>query len=154
MHFRLPSEAEMEYAIRAGSKTRYPWGTDMNQACRWGNVADTFLSATDPAFSKSVGVTCNDGYAHTSPVGHYKPNAFGLYDMTGNVWVWTLDCWNDDHKDAPADGSARQSGNCAMHVLRGASWGSEIDWLRSADRGHYPTSGWDDNLGFRLARDL
>ncbi len=133
-HYRLPSDAEFEYAARAGTATVYPWG-----------------DRDDPARRNGAGVL-----GKSSPVGVYPPNAWGLYDMIGNVWQWTQDCWNENYVGAPVDGSAWMSGHCERgHVYRGGCWDNDPTWLRSSGRG----SGTDDEapydgLGFRLAEDL
>jgi formylglycine-generating enzyme required for sulfatase activity len=98
---------------------------------------------------------CADGYAYTSPVGTFQPNALGLYDMLGNVWQWTEDCWTDGYDGAPADGSAWTTGNCEMRVIRGGSWDSGYPWiLRSAHRVGFDTGMRFASIGFRLARTL
>ncbi len=84
----------------------------------------------------------------------FKPNAFGLYDMIGNVWEWVQDCWNDSYEGAPADGSAWESGNCGRRVLRGGYWGSEPVIARVASRGHGTRGRRLDQFGFRVARTL
>lgn len=131
-HYRLPSEAEWEYAARAGTTTSYWWGdTARKDRAKFGSL----LSGT-------------------APVGTFPPNPFGLHDTSGNVWEWTQDCWNESYVGAPMDGSAWNSGDCTKHVLRGGSWFIMKEWLRSAFRYTYPSDerhGW---LGFRLVRSL
>jgi formylglycine-generating enzyme required for sulfatase activity len=133
--FRLPSESEWEYAARAGTNTNYAWGNDFNS-----NMAN----------SNARG----DGWKAIAPVGSYASNAFGLYDMAGNVWEWTADCAVYNYVNAPADGSANESGDCELHAVRGGSWYSDPEFLRVYAR------NWDENsvqlidLGFRLAQEL
>ncbi len=106
--YRLPGEAEWEYAARAASNTARPWGDDPNQACSHANVADqTFVRVVPvPEGKKWVNQhECDDGSAYTANVGSYRANRFGLYDMIGNVWEWTADCWNTSYTAAPSDGS-------------------------------------------------
>ena len=114
--FRLPSESEWEYAARAGSTTKYPWGDSVGS-----NNANCNSS-------------CGDQYDKTAPVGSFAANAFGLHDMHGNVWEWTQDCWNGSYSGAPSNGSAWSRGDCAKRVLRGGSWSGEPNYLRSAIR--------------------
>ncbi|MBK7675778.1 MAG: formylglycine-generating enzyme family protein [Candidatus Accumulibacter sp.] len=108
--YRLLSEAEWEYAARAGTTTSRYWGEDPNHACKFANVADRALAVKGPLFSQSGEAAtihdCDDRHAETAPVGSFRPNAFGLYDMLGNVWEWTQDCGINRYADAPRDGSA------------------------------------------------
>ena len=146
--FRLPSESEWEYAVRAGSSTKYHFGNDESQLCRYGNHAD---SGTDFDWKNE---SCSDGVGkRTAEVGRYQPNSFGLYDMHGNVWEWVEDCWNDSYAGAPSDGSAWTSGDCSLRVVRGGSWLFEPWYLRSALRSWFIRSFRFANLGFRLAQD-
>ncbi len=149
--YRLLTEAEFEYANRSGTTSAYVWGTDQNAGCRDSNGADSSAKRTYSGWTTS---TCNDGHVHTAPVGSFRSNAFGLYDMTGNVWEWTQDCYADSYSGAPTDGSARIGGDCSRRVLRGGSWDSNPIRLRSANRSrNYPTNR-KDNAGFRAARTL
>ena len=139
--YRLLSEAEWEYVARAGSRTARYWGESESGQCRYANGHD------DDA-------PCSDGYEYTAPVGSFAPNVFGLYDVLGNVWEWTQDCWNRSYAGAPADGSAWQSGDCGDRVLRGGSWFSYPRLLRSAYRLWSPTVFRNYLNGFRVARTL
>ncbi|HEY5411556.1 MAG TPA: formylglycine-generating enzyme family protein, partial [Caulobacteraceae bacterium] len=134
--YRLLSEAEYEYGARAGSVTAYWWGDDPSVACGFENGADLDLKAR---FSNFTVNACHDGYAFTSPVGSFRPNPFGLYDMSGDAWSWTADCYSDSYSGAPQDGSANSTGSCGRRVLRGGSWGSGPRFLRAAYRNRNDT---------------
>ena len=139
--YRLPSEAEQEYALRAGEPGRFPWGEDESVACAYANGGRSSA--------------CDDGHVFTSPVGSLQPNAFGLYDTSGNLWEWSADCWRNRYPRATTDALAFAGGaDCGKRVLRGGSWDTVPAELRSADR------FWDDAeyrfsvTGFRVARAL
>ena len=147
--YRLPTEAEWEYAARAGSVTKYHFGNDASQLCRYGNHADT---STD---YDSRNTACSDGVGkRTATVGSYQPNAFGLHDMHGNLWEWVQDCLNGSYQGAPADGSAWTRGDCERRVLRGGSWFDRPGGLRAACRYWGATGGRYVVFGFRVARTL
>ncbi|MEM7404543.1 MAG: SUMF1/EgtB/PvdO family nonheme iron enzyme [Pseudomonadota bacterium] len=150
--YRLPSEAEWEYAARAGTVTPRFWGDDADEACNYANVADqTLKDAT--GYSKPVH-QCADKFVTTAPVGTFQPNAFGVHDMLGNVWEWTADCWNPSYEGAPADGTAWMAGNCAERAIRGGSWVLFPAAMRSANRLKFKQSRVTKQLGFRLVREL
>ena len=144
--YRLLSEAEWEYVARAGTTTARYWGESEAGQCRYANGAD--------ASSFTGGVSCADGHARTAPVGSYEANGFGLYDVLGNVWEWTQDCWNAGYGGAPVDGRAWESGDCSRRVLRGGSWYGTPRGLRAANRYWSTTGDRFDDSGFRLARTL
>jgi formylglycine-generating enzyme required for sulfatase activity len=136
--YRLLTEAEYEYAARAGATRTYPWGDDIgqnNSNCRdcgsqWDNT-------------------------RTAPVGSFSANEFGLFDMVGNVWVWVEDCVNDSYDGAPAGGSAWiEGGNCKSRIVRGGSWNNTPVNLRCATRVGISTGFRDNLLGFRIARTI
>jgi sulfatase modifying factor 1 len=148
--YRLASEAEWEYAVRAGTTTKRYWGDSALDACAYSNVAD---ETTKQSHSGTIHA-CTDGYAHTAPAGRFKPNAFGLYDLLGNAWEWTQDCWNKDYSGAPADGASWTIGNCKSRKVRGGSWFSDPRLVRSANRGTRIAAARYTDVGFRVARAL
>jgi formylglycine-generating enzyme required for sulfatase activity len=148
--YDLPSNAQWEYAYRAGTATPYFWGTDPEGICAFGNVADATLSAKHAGRESFA---CRDGFLYTAPVGMKKPNPWGLYDMTGNVWEWIADCWTTDNRVTPPDGSPTQAGDCAQAPLRGGAYGTGPKFTRSSSRGGPdPRSGARQGwIGFRVA---
>jgi formylglycine-generating enzyme required for sulfatase activity len=149
--YRLLSEAEYEYAERAGTTSAFWWGDDPSAACGYANVLDLDAKALLPQWPVN---NCHDGFAFTSPVGSFKPNAFGLYDPIGDVWSWLADCWNDSYAGAPTDGSANLAGDCARRSLRGGSWKYSLRILRSANRDRVAPGARVIDVGFRVARTL
>ena len=135
--YRLPSEAEWEYAARAGTTTRYSWGDEIGR-----NRANC-----DGCGSRWDGT-------RTSPVGSFPANAFSLHDMHGNVWEWVEDCWNDAYNGAPNGGSAWLQGDCARRVMRGSSWFNWTRQLRSAHRFGNSAVVRTNVYGFRVVRTL
>jgi formylglycine-generating enzyme required for sulfatase activity len=150
--FRLPSEAEWEYAARAGSVgTLYGFGNEPSDLCRYGNVADQSSSPSGRTLMNKA--ECNDGFFFTAPVANYKANVWGLYDMHGNVWEWAEDCYNASYAGAPAEGRAWSTGGCERRVNRGGGWSNNPAWVRSASRFRYTPTLRFSTLGFRLAED-
>jgi formylglycine-generating enzyme required for sulfatase activity len=152
--YRLPSEAEWEYAARAGTTTRFYWGDEDAAAPlhAWFN--------TNSGCQNIRGLFCESGQPH--PVGAKPPNAFGLYDMAGNVWQWTEDCYDNSYSGIASDGRANESassdpkakdgqGNC-LRVDRGGSWMFPAWLLRPATRERNPADYRNDIMGFRVAR--
>ena len=134
--YRLPSEAEWEYAARAGSTTAYWWGKDVDKA-------------------RAQCAECGDAVTgKTVPVASFRPNAFGLYDTSGNAAEWVQDCWNANYKGAPADGSAWKTGDCTQKVLRGGSFTDKAIAVRSSARFRYDEDVRYYANGFRVARDI
>ena len=152
-NYRLPSEAEFEYTLRAGSAARYPWGNG-NPGKTYENITGNELSPHLKRSWAKAFPRYDDGSWGPSPVGKYLPNAFGLYDMDGNVSEWVADCWHDNYTRAPADSRAWLNPGCATHVVRGGSWGSAPDQVRSAYRLAAPTETRSARVGMRIARDL
>lgn len=153
--YALPNEAQYEYALRAGTKTSFFWGDDRDAtACLYSNQPDfdqakELGAPSGPAYR----FQCSDGFAWTSPVGHYKPNQWGLYDMQGNIWEWTADCYNTDYKGAPTDGSTWMTGDCDARPSRGGSYGnaaqSAFAGIRAPRSASYNGHSW----GFRVVRN-
>lgn len=141
--YRLPSEAEWEYAVRAGSNTLYPWGEKASH--EYANYGEDRCCG---GFMQG-----RDKWLNTAPVGSFSANAFGLFDMIGNVWEWVEDSYHDSYKNAPTDGKAWQ-GDGLKRVLRGGAWADVPEWSTSARRVGLPASGHDMNIGFRLAKTL
>jgi formylglycine-generating enzyme required for sulfatase activity len=151
--YRLPSEAEWEYATRAGSGGVYPWGDAATDACEFANLYDQ--SAHESYELGWSAVQCRDGYPDVAPVAAFAPNAFGLYDMIGNLAEWVEDCYTDSYVGRPSDGRAWVwTGGCSQRVVRGASWTSPAEHARSAFRDHAESGMRADFLGFRVAVDI
>jgi len=150
-NYRLLTEAEWEYAARAGTTTARFWGDDGNMSCAYANGADLRALRHIPGAINWPVANCNDGHAYTAPVGSFRPNAFGLHDMLGNVWEWTQDCWNANYSEAPMDGSASAAGDCFMRVVRGGSWDDSPPALRAAYRVGSPMVIRVYGRGFRVA---
>lgn len=162
--YRLLSESEWEYAARAGTSTEFFWGNDEKRSCEYANGVDLTLVGRFPTAkwesaaprnpNRGHVLPCHDGHVFTSPVGSYKPNPFGLYDMEGNVAEWVMDCWSPSYVGAPTDGSPRTSGDCTVRVNRGPAWDSNPTGLRSAYRWNDPIWLHVVDLGFRVARNI
>ena len=136
--YRLLSESEWEYVARAGTRTPFHMGSTIS---------------TDQA--NYDGAKGQGAYRRkTVPVGSFAANAWGLHDVHGNVWEWVQDCWNNSYAGAPSDGSARESRNCSLRVLRGGSWRGTPKLLRSANRSGFPSAARNNDVGFRVARTL
>jgi len=134
--YRLPSEAEWEYAARAGTTSAFWWGEKIGS--KKANCRD-----------------CAPTISHeTFPVGAFEANPFGLYDVHGNVWEWVEDCWNPSYFGAPADGSAWLQGPCNLRVTRSGSWYYFSQNLRSSSRSKYPAKAFSYGIGFRVVREL
>ncbi|THB66989.1 MAG: PEGA domain-containing protein [Gammaproteobacteria bacterium] len=133
--YNLPSEAQWEYAARAGTKTKFSWGNKIGR---------------NNAYCKKCGVMWNND-SQVINVGSFQPNKWGLFDMLGNAREWTLDCWNDFYIEAPTDGSAWTSGDCSLNTVRGGSPNSETVEVYSSFREPGKKDGWNSDIGFRLS---
>jgi formylglycine-generating enzyme required for sulfatase activity len=145
----LPTEAQWEYACRAGSKTAYPWGGDPDGGKGWCNAGDQSAKTED--FSPNDWFSWDDGYVYTSAVGKFKANAFGLHDMIGNVAEWCSDWYNRDYyelKGNDRDPTGLASGS--NYVVRGAAWDVGKSVCRSAHRDYRGPAGRDWDIGFRI----
>jgi formylglycine-generating enzyme required for sulfatase activity len=136
-HYRLPTEAEWEYAARAGSAARYAWGSEMEM----GHAV---------CFSE-----CGPEADQPAKGGTTAPNAFGLYDLHGNLWEWVQDCWHGNYEGAPVDGSAWESSKnvCEQRVIRGGSWNCLPFDVRSATRSSMPQTVRYNTVGIRVVRE-
>lgn len=140
-HYALPSEAQWEYALRAGTTTPFYTG-----ACLPSSTAN--YNARYPYADCPLG----ENRARPLPVGSLQPNPWGLHDMGGNLWEWTADCWAENYRAAPQDGAARGDGDCSQRVVRGGAWPYHGPQLRSAFRDKYRVDSRNNSLGFRLVR--
>lgn len=137
--YRLPSEAEWEFAARGGTTTAYWWGDAPRRGVA--NCSDCGTGLSTPTVHE---------------VGRYPPNNFGLYDMNGNLWEWVQDCSNPNYRGAPSDGSAWLEGDCDRRIIRSGGFGGPVSTLRSANRNAFNSGGASTNasLGFRVVRAL
>ena len=144
---RLPSEAELEYAIRAGTTGAYPFTGGAEAACKAVNAADA------SSVFKWRNTACDDGFPQAAKVTALPANALGLVGTTGNLWEWAADCWSPTHKGASQTGAARTTGQCDSRALRGGSFDDPIENLRSAYRVGIPAKRRQANVGFRVVVD-
>ncbi len=135
--YRLPSEAEWEYATAAGTKSRFWWGDEVGKSNANCNDCGSRWDGKSPA-----------------PVGSFKPNPFGLFDVHGNLWEWTQDCVNRSYEGAPTDGTAWMRGDCLGRMLRGGAWNLGADYMRTTRRHNYDSDVRYYLNGFRVVRSL
>jgi formylglycine-generating enzyme required for sulfatase activity len=143
--YRLLSEAEREYVTRAGTTTPFWWGSSISTKQTNYNGGFVYNNGSEGEFRQ-----------RTMPVELFQPNPWGLYQVHGNVWDWTEDCWNDSYRGAPTDGSARTGCDdiLRVRVLRGGSWNNQPHLLRAASRSYRTSVFRSNSYGFRLARTL
>lgn len=156
--YRLPSEAEWEYAARGGTTTPWYWGVSETsegspRACEYANVHDFTSKEAHPMYVWS-NHPCADGFAEVAPTGKLKPNAYGLHDMSGNVREWVEDCHRGGYAGAPADGSAWQDANCAKRIVRGGGWIDGFQTVRSAYRHTFEGPHRSYQVGVRVVREM
>ena len=147
-NYRLPTEAEWEYAARAGTETARYWGDAADEACGYANVGDQSLKGELSALPYTIH-NCADGYVYTAPAGSFRANRFGLYDMLGNVWEWT--CSEYANYKEGKENMFLSKNHASARVIRGGSWFDGPERVRSADRGLRGPADRDDSVGFRLA---
>jgi formylglycine-generating enzyme required for sulfatase activity len=151
--YRLPTEAEFEYALRAGGSSIFPWG-DQDPDRPLANVAGgDEVSREGRRWSQGI-PGYDDGFWGLAPVRSFEPNAFRLYDLDGNVSEWVEDCWHDNYLRAPDTPIAWVNPGCELRVVRGGSWGSAREFVRSAWRSSALTASSGARTGFRVVRDL
>src|SRR5262249_12783135 len=141
--YRLLSESEREYVTRAGTTTPFWWGSTISSS----------QANYDAAWGYNGGPK-GEVRNRTLPVDSFEPNPWGLYQVHGNVWEWTEDCWNEPYAKARPDGSAWPAGDCGYHMGRGGSWVAVPGQLRSAKRFGFRAADQVSNIGFRVARTL
>jgi sulfatase modifying factor 1 len=150
--YRLLHDGEFEYAGRGGTQSYRWWGDSQGALCAHANGADRSFDRANPG-DAHVNRSCDDGFAFASPVGSFPPNPFGLYDMLGNVWEWTDDCFLANYQNASTDISAEvKDGDCRVRDIRGGSWHNYPNVLRAAIRYSLPVGMRSSSLGFRVAR--
>lgn len=148
--YRLPTEAEWEYAARAGTTTQFYWGSSADDGCAFANMWGRTSGEPSPDYAN-----CSDGYPDgVAPVGSYRANRFRLFDMIGNAWEWVEDCYIPGYAGAPSDGRARITDSCESHVLRGGSYITYSRSMRVSFRGRDTGEYTINPIGFRIARSI
>ncbi|MCD7098708.1 formylglycine-generating enzyme family protein [Stenotrophomonas sp. MMGLT7] len=153
-HYHLPSEAEFEYALRASSDGRYPWGDAAVPPPRSGNYTGSEDASPSGRRWSNAFAGYGDGYWGPAPAGSFRPNAWGLHDIGGNLSEWVADCWHASYRRAPADGAAWYNPGCRQRVVRGGSWANSPEQTRAAWRLSQDSDMTSARIGFRLARGI
>ena len=151
--YRLPSETEFEYALRAGGSGRYPWGSGAPPEGVANTTGALDRSPSGRDWANAFG-GYGDGYWGPAPVGSFTPGPWGIHDLAGNVSEWVADCWHDSYRRAPQDGSAWVNPGCRIQVIRGGSWASSPAHTRSAWRAPAQVDSTNAKVGFRVVREL
>jgi formylglycine-generating enzyme len=159
--YRLLTEVEWEYVARGGAMQPlvYPWGDDPSQGCAFANVFDrtalmAYAGMDTSGYKVFDPMDCVDGQLKTSPVGSKKPNAFGVYDIIGNVQEWVEDCYSASRDQLSESGVPPAQSECARRLVKGGSWGTLAHNVRIAERISYPAMHRDDSIGIRVAKTL
>ena len=153
-NYRLPSEAEFEYVLRAGRTGRYPWGDAATPPPMSGNLTgEGDVSPTGRRWANAFAGYA-DGWWGAAPAGHFAPNPFGLYDTEGNLSEWVADCWHASYRRAPSDGAAWYNPGCRQRVVRGANWANAPVQARAAWRWQQESDVTNARIGFRVVRGL
>ncbi|PPT90894.1 formylglycine-generating enzyme family protein [Xanthomonas theicola] len=153
-HYRLPSEAEFEYALRAGGRGRYPWGNAGTPPRDAGNFTGGGDVSPSGRHWNNAFVGYADGFWGPAPVGSFSANAWGLHDMGGNLSEWVADCWHSSYRRAPADGAAWYNPGCRSRVVRGGNWANAPEQTRAAWRLMQDSDTTSARVGFRLVRGI
>ncbi|MGY0559670.1 SUMF1/EgtB/PvdO family nonheme iron enzyme [Luteimonas sp. A277] len=151
--YRLPSEAEFEYALRVGTGTAFPWGDGAPPEGSGNFTGDRDRSSGQRSWSNAFR-GYDDGYWGPAPVGSFSANPWGLHDLAGNVSEWVADCWHDSYRRAPRDAAPWVNPGCRMQVIRGGAWASSPEQTRSAWRAPAERDTTNARIGFRVVRDL
>lgn len=153
-HYRLPTEAEFEYALRAGNQGRYPWGDAGTPPEGSGNYTGGNDVSPSGRHWTNAFVGYGDGFWGPAPVASFRANAWGLYDMSGNLSEWVADCWHASYRRAPADGAAWYNPGCRQRLVRGGSWANSPQQTRAAWRLSQDSDTTSARIGFRLVRGI
>jgi len=153
-YYRLPSESEFEYALRAGSQGRYPWGRSMTPPENAGNFTGSLDVSPSGRHWNNAFIGYGDGFWGTAPVAMFSANAWGLHDISGNVSEWVADCWHASYRRAPADGAAWYNPGCRQRVIRGGNWANAPEQTRAAWRQSQDSDVTSARIGFRLVRGI